>query len=109
MTPTWSYILAAFGITGIFIARTHPAIGWWFNIAAQIPWTVYAIVTGQWGFLVSGVCYTVGYVLLLQQARSARRRQRSARGGCQCRDGQAELAQQADAGEGVAVRAEALP
>ncbi len=98
MTPTWSYILAAFGITGIFVARVRPTVGWWFNIAAQVPWTAYAIATEQWGFLIAGVFYTTGYVLLLRRARSARRRE-LAQGRCQCGARKAQLDEQTDSGE----------
>ncbi len=107
MTPIWSYVLAAFGITGILVARKRPDIGWWFNIAAQVPWTVYAVTTGQWGFLASGVCYTTGYVLLLRQARSARRRKLT-QGTCRCDARKPQLDEQADAGEGPAGGAPAL-
>ncbi len=106
MTPTWSYLLAALGITGLLVARWRPDLGWWFNIAAQIPWTWYAVSSGQWGFLASGVFYTLGYVLLLRQARSARRTRPQV---CQCQAGQAQLDEQPRSGEVVAGRAPSLP
>lgn len=63
-----NYLLAALGVTGLFIARSRPRVGWWFNIAAQFAWTAYAVATRQWGFLLSGFFYTWAYIRLLRQA-----------------------------------------
>ena len=104
----WSYLLAGLGITGLIVARRRPTVGWWFNIAAQAAWTAYAISTRQWGFLASGVGYTYAYVRLLRAAQSARRRER-AQGGVDRGSRQAQLDEEPDAGERVAVGAVALP
>lgn len=69
MNPAWSYILAAVGITGLWIAATRPHIGWWFNIAAQGIWVAYAVATRQWGFLLTAVAYAIVYVRLLRRAQ----------------------------------------
>lgn len=68
MSPVWSYVLAAIGITGLLIAATRPRVGWWFNIVAQLAWVTYAVVTRQWGFLASAVAYGVAYARLLRKA-----------------------------------------
>lgn len=68
MSAAWSYILAAIGVTGLWIAATRPKVGWWFNIAAQAVWLAYAIATRQWGFLVTAVAYAVVYARLLRKA-----------------------------------------
>lgn len=68
MSPLWSYLLAAIGVTGLWIAANQPRVGWWFNIAAQAVWLAYAVATGQWGFLVTAVAYAVVYVRLLRRA-----------------------------------------
>jgi len=68
MNPLWSFLLAAIGVCGLLIAASHPKIGWWFNIAAQAVWVTYAIMTTQWGFLVSALAYAVAYVRLLRRA-----------------------------------------
>lgn len=68
VSPLWSYGLAVLGVTGLWIAATHPRVGWWFNIAAQVVWIAYAIATRQWGFLVTAVAYGVVYARLLRRA-----------------------------------------
>ena len=68
MSPVWSYVLAAIGISGLWIAATRPRIGWWFNIVAQTVWLAYAIATRQWGFLLTAVAYAVVYARLLRKA-----------------------------------------
>ena len=68
MNPLWSYILATIGVTGLWIAATRPRIGWWFNIAAQSVWLIYAVTTQQWGFLVTAFAYAVVYARLLRKA-----------------------------------------
>jgi hypothetical protein len=68
MSPLWSFFLATIGITGLFIAANRPRVGWWFNIAAQVAWLVYAIGTRQWGFLLTAVAYALVYIRLLRRA-----------------------------------------
>jgi hypothetical protein len=72
VSPLWSYGLAAVGVTGLFVAATHPRIGWWLNIAAQVAWVAYAITTRQWGFLASAMAYAVAYIRLLRKAHAPR-------------------------------------
>lgn len=71
MTATWSFALAALGLTGLFIAATRPKVGWWFNIAAQVVWVAYAVATRQWGFVLTAVAYAVAYARLLRKAHKA--------------------------------------
>lgn len=66
----WSYLLAAIGLTGLYLAPKYPAVGWWFNIAAQALWAIYAITTRQWGFLASAAVYALMYVRLLRRAQT---------------------------------------
>ena len=68
MNPVWSFVLAAVGVTGLFIAASRPRVGWWFNIVAQAVWLAYALATQQWGFVVTAVAYALVYVRLLRRA-----------------------------------------
>lgn len=70
MSAAWSYVLAAVGVTGLWIAATKPRIGWWFNISAQVIWIAYAVTTKQWGFLITAIAYAVVYTRLLRKAHS---------------------------------------
>lgn len=59
MTWWWSWLLSAAGAASLFIAGTHPRIGWLMGLALQPVWATYAVVSQQWGFLASTVPFTV--------------------------------------------------
>lgn len=61
MSPYWSYILTAVGITGIWLAGRKSRVGWAVGLFAQVLWIVYAIATKQWGFIVSSLAYGTVY------------------------------------------------
>lgn len=56
----WSFALAAVGIVGLVLAGRKNAAGWAVGLGAQVLWVVYALVAGQYGFIVTAVAY--GYV-----------------------------------------------
>lgn len=72
MTVWWSIALAAVGILGIYLAGKKNLWGWAVGVGAQLLWIVYAIVTGQWGFILSALAY--GWVYGLNWWRWARER-----------------------------------
>lgn len=57
----WSVVLAAVGITGLFLAGSNNKLGWALGLAAQGLWVGYAVATEQWGFIASAVAYGVVY------------------------------------------------
>lgn len=57
----WSYSLAAVGILGIWLAGRRNLWGWAVGCGAQVLWIVYALVTDQYGFIVSALAYGVVY------------------------------------------------
>jgi len=62
MVPVWwSIALAATGILGIWLAGRKNLWGWAIGVAAQLLWIAYAIVTQQWGFILSAVAYAAVY------------------------------------------------
>jgi len=67
----WSWILAAVGITGIYLAGSKRLAGWAIGVGAQVLWVAYAVSTRQWGFLVTAVAY--GWVYTRNWLRWARR------------------------------------
>lgn len=62
VTPQlWSWILAAVGITGIWLAGRNNKAGWAIGFAAQFLWAAYAVVSQQWGFIATAVAYGAVY------------------------------------------------
>lgn len=57
----WSLLLAAFGITGLLLGIRGVWWGWALNLAAQVFWFVFAIVTAQYGFIITAVGYGATY------------------------------------------------
>ena len=61
MSQYWSWLLAAVGLTGMWLAGRNNRMGWAVGIGVQFLWLTYAIATAQWGFLVSAVAYGAVY------------------------------------------------
>lgn len=59
----WSFILAAIGILGIYVAGKNNKWGWAIGLAAQLLWIAYALVTKQYGFIISAFAYGYFYAL----------------------------------------------
>lgn len=57
----WSYALAAVGILGIWLAGRKSLWGWAVGFGAQALWIIYALVTAQYGFIVSALAYAAIY------------------------------------------------
>jgi nicotinamide riboside transporter PnuC len=57
----WSVGLAVIGIVGIWLAGRRNLWGWAIGLAAQVLWIVFALVTGQYGFIFSALAYGFVY------------------------------------------------
>ena len=57
----WSYALALVGIVGVYLAGKKNLWGWAVGVFAQGLWIVFALVTGQYGFIISAVAYGFVY------------------------------------------------
>jgi hypothetical protein len=58
MTPlVWSWLLVTVGTVGMWMAGRRIAAGWAVAIANETLWIVYAIETGQWGFIAGATVY----------------------------------------------------
>jgi nicotinamide riboside transporter PnuC len=53
----WSWLLTIIGVTGLWLAGQKNVWGWAVGLAAQPVWIIYALATGQYGFVVSGLAY----------------------------------------------------
>jgi nicotinamide riboside transporter PnuC len=58
----WSYILAAIGVTGIFFVGRKTIWGWHILLVNEALWITYAIITKQYGFILSAIAYAAVYV-----------------------------------------------
>lgn len=58
----WSWALTAVGLLGFFLAGKKVWWCWYVNIANQILWATYALITDQLGFLVGTFAYTFVFV-----------------------------------------------
>lgn len=53
----WSILLSVIGVTGLFLAGSKKEIGWIIGLGAQVLWFTFAIVTKQYGFILSALAY----------------------------------------------------
>lgn len=53
----WSIVLAAVGIYGLYLAGSKKLYGWIISFSAQVLWFIFAILTHQYGFILSAVAY----------------------------------------------------
>jgi hypothetical protein len=61
MTWWWSYLLAAVGILGLYLAGSRNRAGWAVGVGAQALWIGYAFASAQYGFLASAAAYAWVY------------------------------------------------
>jgi nicotinamide riboside transporter PnuC len=62
----WSWVLTAIGVTGLYFAGLRKPWAWLIGLGAQVLWLTYAVMSRQYGFVVSAFAY--GWVY----ARNAR-------------------------------------
>lgn len=62
MGAYWSYILAPFGLAGMWMAGRRNRWGWALSICTQVLWLAYAVQTQQWGFIPGSAAYGFIYV-----------------------------------------------
>ena len=58
MNEYWSYILTAIGLVGFHFVAKKQWWAWWINVANQVLWFTFAIVTQQYGFIAAACAYT---------------------------------------------------
>ena len=58
----WSYVLAAIGVTGIFFVGRRTIWGWFVLLFNEVLWIAYALITNQYGFILSAIAYAVVYI-----------------------------------------------
>lgn len=70
VNPWWSIVLALLGITSMVLAGNKLKSAWVIGLISQVIWITYGFITNQWGFVLSGVAFSIVYVrnLLLWHA-----------------------------------------
>ena len=58
----WSYVLAAIGVAGIFFVGRKTIWGWLILIFNEALWITYALITNQYGFILSAIAYGIVYI-----------------------------------------------
>lgn len=61
MNPGWSFLLAAVGLLGVWLAGRKSWTGWAVGIVSQVLWITYGLTTGQYGFFLSAFAYGAMY------------------------------------------------
>jgi hypothetical protein len=62
MTEYWSYLLAVIGVAGIFFVGRKTLWGWFVLLFNEVLWIAYAIITNQYGFILSAIAYAIVYI-----------------------------------------------
>lgn len=57
----WSFVLAIVGIAGIYLAGKKSKWGWGLGLGAQVLWLIFALVTAQYGFILTALAYGAVY------------------------------------------------
>lgn len=57
----WSFVLAVVGIAGIYLAGKKSKWGWGLGLGAQVLWLIFALVTAQYGFILTALAYGAVY------------------------------------------------
>jgi hypothetical protein len=58
----WSWIVTIIGLIGFYLAGRKIWWSWYINIANQLLWTIFAVATEQWGFLLGVPLYLFVFI-----------------------------------------------
>jgi hypothetical protein len=58
----WSYVLAVIGVAGIFFVGRKTVWGWLVLLFNEVLWIAYALITNQYGFILSAIAYAIVYI-----------------------------------------------
>lgn len=59
---SWGTLLSVVGVSGFHLAGKKIWWAWYINIACQVLWFIYAIVSEQYGFFVGSIVYSVVFI-----------------------------------------------
>lgn len=58
----WSWVLAFVGAGGIYVVGKKKTYGWYVLMISEMLWTIYAVTTHQYGFLLAVTLYSAAYI-----------------------------------------------
>lgn len=58
-TQLWSWVVTAVGLLGFVLAGRKIWWAWYVNLACQVLWIIFALVSGLYVFIISALFYTV--------------------------------------------------
>jgi predicted lipase len=58
----WSWGLAIIGVAGIYFVGKKTLWGWFVLLFNEAIWIIYAVITEQYGFIVSAIAYAAVYI-----------------------------------------------
>lgn len=61
MSTYGSWVLAVIGVSGIYFVGRKDIWGWFVLLFNECLWTVYAITTKQYGFILAAIAYAAVY------------------------------------------------
>jgi hypothetical protein len=70
MSLIWTSIIVALGLSSMWLLGSKRIVGWYVILVIQLMWVPYAIITGQYPFIVSGVVYAVICVRSIRRWRT---------------------------------------
>ena len=53
---------SAIGVTGIFFVGRKTIWGWFVLLFNEVLWIAYALITNQYGFILSAIAYAIVYI-----------------------------------------------
>ena len=56
------------GLLAMWLVPKHPATGWAIGLASEGVWLLYALTTGQYGFIVGSIAYAIVYTRNLNKS-----------------------------------------
>lgn len=64
----WSFLLAFGSMFGMWLVPKRPKWGWGWSLGMEVPWTIWGVWLGQWGFVMLSFMFAGIYAKNLRSA-----------------------------------------
>ena len=68
----WSFVIAPLGVPGLWFIGSHHRGAWAYMLGVECCWMTWAILTTQYGFILSSIGYATVHILNWRRWRTAR-------------------------------------